>query len=172
MISSKLKQYFINKKVRKKLTSSASVDQQIKNKKIHSVGIITNERYFQSYDLQSLVTEALGLRNPKIFSIRKFEKNQEISHKHFTEKDINWKAEIVNPGLENFVNESFDLLICYYTKSNMHLDYIATLSNASFKVGFTELQSQLFDLEIAVQPDQVHSFFSETKKYLSVLKKL
>ena len=113
MISSKLKQYFVKKKMIERLKSSSSIDRQLKNKKIASVGIITKEKYFQSYDLQSLVTDELGIRNPKIFSIRKFEKNQETSHKHFTEKDINWKAEITTPGLESFMNESFDLLICF-----------------------------------------------------------
>jgi len=172
MISSKLKQHFIKKKVSKMLTNSLPVDRQSKNKKILSVGIVTKEKYFQEYDLLSFTTEELQLRNPKIFSFRKFEKNQEVSYKHFTEKDFNWKAEITNPSLENFINEPFDLLICYYTKSNTHLDYISLLSKATFKVGFAALKSQLFDLEINVQSDQVNAFFAETKKYLTILKKL
>jgi hypothetical protein len=172
MISAKLKQHFIKKKVSKMLTNAASVDRQSKNKKILSVGIITKEKYSQEYDLPALITAELQLRNPKVFSFRKFEKNQEVSYKHFTEKDFNWKAEITNPGLENFINEPFDLLICYYTKPNTHLDYVSFLSQATFKVGFAALKSQLFDLEIAVQPDQVDAFFAETKKYLTILKKL
>ena len=122
--------------------------------------------------MTSLVTEQLGLRNPQIFSLRKFEKNQEESYKHFTEKDFNWKGEIVNSSLESFVNEPFDLLICYYSKSNIHIDYISTLSKATFKIGFADLQSELFDLEVAVKSEQVQEFFAETKKYLTILKKL
>lgn len=154
------------------LTHSSLENQPSKNEKVLSVGILTEEKYFQKYDLLAFVLEELTLKNPKILSLRKFAKNQETSDQHFSEKDFNWKAEIVNPSLENFINEPFDLLICYYTQPNRYLEYLSLLSKATFKVGFAALKPQLFDLEIAVEPHQIHEFFMETKKYLTILKKL
>ena len=172
MISSKLQQHFINKKVRKLLAEDTMRKKDEVNKKIISVGILTKEEFYGKFDLQRAVTEQLTLRNPKIYSYRKFDKHQEQSFKHFTEKDLNWKAEVIEPSFQNFLNESFDLLICYFIKPDAILEYTALLSKASFKVGFAGVNASLFDLEIALPSTEMNDFFFEVQKYLKILKKI
>lgn len=171
MISSRLKSHFIQKKTTKLLTNllnSRSAD----NQKIHSVGILTKGEQVNEFQLQELVTDSLNLRNPKIYSYRKFDKNDEKSYKYFSENDFNWKGEIVEPSLSSFVEEPLDLLICLYAEKHSYLEYVTLLSNARFKVGFAEINADLFDLEISVKPGQFNDFLNEAKKYLSILDKL
>ena len=172
MISSKLKRHFIQRKVKKLLNNKMTAELVASNKKIQTIGILTKEKYFQAYDLQTITTDQLEVHNPKVYSLRNFEKNQEISYKHFTENDFNWKGNILEPSFKSFVEEPLDLLICYYTKPHAILDYVTLLSKASFKIGFTGVNSQFYDLEIAVKSDEFDDFFYEAKKYLSILGKL
>jgi len=172
MISSKLKQHFIQKKIGKLLTNRSERNTNEVNKKVASVGIITEEKFFTEYDLQSAVESQLELRNPRIYSYRKFEKHQESSFKHFSERDFNWKAEITQPSFQNFIDHPFDLLICYYPKHHAILEYSTLKSKAAFKVGFGGINPDLFDLEIAVEPSKLDGFLFETKKYLTILKKI
>ena len=171
MISSKLKQHFVKKKA-DKLSVNRNGKKAVSNKKIQSVGILTEEKFFQEYNLQKLVEENLGARNPKIYSYRKFDKNHEKSYKHFSENDFDWKAQVVESSLQSFLDQSFDLLICFYPTNHPYLDYTALLSQARFKVGFTGVDSNLFDLEISVKESEIDNFFIETKKYLTILNKL
>lgn len=142
------------------------------NKKIGSVGILTQEEFFVQSDLQEVVTNELDLRNPRIYSYRKFDKHQESSFKHFSDKDFNWKAEIIEPSFQSFLDHPFDLLICYYTKRHPVLEYCVLRSNATFKIGFAGINADLFDLEIALETAETDRFFAEAKKYLTILKKI
>ena len=171
MISSKLKQHFVKKKT-VKLSVKRNGKKAVSNKKVQSVGILTEEKFFQEYDLQKLVEEHLGLRNPKVYSYRKFDKNQEQSYKHFSENDFDWKAQIIESSFQSFLDQTFDVLICFFPTNHPYLDYTALLSQATFKVGFTGVDANLFDLEISVKASEVDEFFVETKKYLTILNKL
>ena len=171
MISTKIKQHFIKKKI-SKLLANSSHDASKSDKKIVTVGILTKEKFSNSYEFQTMITEKLNLRNPKTYSLRNYEKNQEKSFKHFSEKDFSWKAEIIDPSLISFVDQPFDLLLCYYSKPNSILEYVTLLSKASFKVGFSEVNSNLFDLEIAVESTNPEEFLFEAHKYLNILNKL
>ena len=171
MISSRLKSHFIQKKTAE-LLKKAINNRIASNEEIHSVGILTENDLFNELELQELVIEKLGLRNPKIYSYRKYDKNEEKSYKHFSKNDFNWKGDVIEPSLSNFVEQPFDLLICLYPKKHSYLEYTTLLSEARFKVGFAEVNENLFDLEISVQSNQVDGFLAEAKKYLSILEKL
>jgi acetolactate synthase small subunit len=45
-------------------------------------------------------------------------------------------------------------------------------SNALFKVGISDVNQELYDIEIAETPIKTESFFLELKKYLTILRKL
>ena len=154
------------------LVNNSINDRVTSNQKIHSVGILTEDVLFNERELQDLVIEKFALRNPKVYSFRKYSKDNESSYKHFSENDFNWKGAIVDTSLKSFLEESFDLLLCFYSKKNPYLEYVTLLSAAHFKVGFAEVNEHLFDLEISVKPDQIDDFFGEAKKYLSILAKL
>lgn len=171
MIKTKLKHHFIQKKIDKLLTSQKE-KVVASHKKINSVGIITDELFSRNIDVQNVVVEKLGLRNPKIYTFRNFEKTQEKSFKHFSEEDFNWKGDVLDTSVSGFVEQSFDLLICFYGEKNLFLEYVTLQSQAAFKVGFISSKIQSLDLEIAVTTEDIDDFFEETKKYLTILGKL
>lgn len=171
MIKTKLKHHFIQRRIDKLFTYQAK-NRIASNKKINSVAIITDESFLPDLDIQNIVIEKLQLRNPKIFTYRKFEKTHEKSFKHFSDEDFNWKGDMIDASLSSFINESWDLLICFYPEKNAYLEYMTLQSKASFKAGFVDVNSKLFDLEVAVNTNDVEGFFNEMKKYLTILKKL
>ena len=170
MFSLKLRDKNIQKKIRE--LSNLPSESIVENQKIRSVGILSQENTSNFFQLQELATEILEIRNPRIYTYRKFDKDDEKSYKHFTEKDFNWNGEITDTSLKSFIDHPFDLLICFYDKKNKYLEYLTLLSKASFKLGFAKVYSKPLDLEIAVDISQANDFFEEAKKYLTILKKL
>lgn len=171
MLGFNLKQYFIKNRI-DKFTKTISTNNYTKTKIIKSIGIITLDNFSKEHDFSEILIQKFQRRNPNIFSFRKFSKNDVKSHKHFSEKDFNWKGKVVDTSLQSFLEKPFDLLICFFSKKNMYLEYVVRSSNASFKVGFSDVMSQVYDLEIACDPKEVEVFFDEVKKYLEILKKL
>ncbi|MDB4497665.1 hypothetical protein N9254_09365, partial [Flavobacteriaceae bacterium] len=91
MLKAKLKNHYLNKKiVQFSKTKSSSVNSS--NQKIKTVGIITSDNFYKAHDFSEILTKKLQLRNPKIYSYRKFSKDHNKSYKHFSEKDFNWKG--------------------------------------------------------------------------------
>ena len=172
MISSKLKYYFLQRKVKKLQKSEQLSTTVAKNKKIVSVGILTEEKFREKFDLRQMTAEMFHIKNPKIYNFRAYNKELEKSFKHFSEKDFNWRGEITDTSFQSFLDEPFDLLICYFSEGNIMLKYAAQVSNATFKVGFTSINTNLFDLNIAVKLEEVDQFFFESRKYLTILGKL
>ena len=144
----------------------------VSQKEILTVGILTTESVSSKIDVQSEIEAILGLKNSKIYSFKKFNKSDEVSFKHFSEKDINWKGEFIEPNFQSFLEQPFDLLIGYFNHNHLYLEKAVLESNASFKAGFSEVNSKLYELEISTDIEDIQQFSSELKKYLQILKKL
>ena len=144
----------------------------VSQKEILTVGILTTESVSSKIDVQSEIEAVLGLKNSKIYSFKKFNKSDEVSFKHFSEKDINWKGEFIEPNFQSFLEQPFDLLIGYFNHNHLYLEKAVLESKASFKAGFSEVNSKLYELEISTDLENIQQFSSELKKYLQILKKL
>lgn len=171
MLTVKFKERNILKRI-KKLRFAASLGTATDTKKISTVGILTTEELYNKYDFQQLAIDILELRNPKIYSFRPFFKGQDHSYKHFTEKDFDWRGEIVDKSFKNFLNQPFDLLICYFDEPNLYIEYAANVSKAKYKIGFCGALSEIFQFEVRTELNNYEAFFSESKRYLTILQKL
>lgn len=172
MISSKLQQHFVQKKIRNLLEVGATRKIDDINKKIQSVGILTTDEFYGQYDFLNAVEEHLGLKNIRICSYRKFNKQDNKSDKYFTNKDFNWKAEVIDPSFQNFLEHPFDLLISYFAKPHAMMKYTTLMSKSTFKVGLAGIYSELFDLEVALPALDMDGFFIEVQKYMKILNKI
>ncbi len=170
MFLSKIRDRNIQKKINRLVV--ANEGKYSNNDPIRTVAILTFDGDFNMDQLQEMVARKLGIRNSKIYAFRKFNKDHEKSYKHFSEKDFNWKGNVLDTSLQSFIESQFDLLICFFSSQNLYLEYVSLLSKANFKVGFAEKNFPFLDLQINVVRSQVEDFFSETKKYLTILKKL
>ena len=64
------------------------------------------------------------------------------------------------------------MLIGYFNQPNLYAENAVLQSQATFKVGFSKVNSSLFDIEISEDIANVDQFIFELKKYLQILKKL
>lgn len=167
----KLKYNILQKKFNKSLLKSIET-RKISQKQIVSVGIISTEDIISKTPILDIMEEVLELRNLKIYAHRKFNKQNEFSYKHFSEADLNWKGEYIQENFKSFLEQPFDLLIGYFNQPNLYAENAVLQSQATFKVGFSKVNSFLFDIEISEDITNVHQFATELKKYLQILKKL
>jgi len=171
MYLKKLKEHFIKKKFLK-LIDEVNTQRKVSNKVIHSVAILTSEKFTINLDLQKKVEEILNVRNCDIFKFRHFNKLNKTSNTHFSDKEINWQGKIDNIILQSFLDQPFDLLISFFDKKNLYLEYATLQSKASFKVGFAKVNPSLYDIEIAGKMEEPTVFLNELNTYLKILKKL
>ena len=160
------------KKKLNKLLSQADSSRTPSSEKIKSIAIISNEDISTEIDLQKEIEIILKARNIKIYSLRKYNKSDEFSYKHFTKKNVNWKGQFTEESFKCFLEEPFDLLIGYFNKNNLYLERAVLESKAEFKVGFTGVNSKLYEIEISEKIQNITGFTSELKRYLQILKKL
>jgi len=167
----KFKEKRIRNSFNKKLSQlkAQTIDSQ---RIMQSVGILTTDTISSKLDVLKELETILGVRNAKMYSFRKFDKIDEKSFKHFSEKDINWKGEFVQDNFQSFLEQPFDLLIGYFNTNHLYLECAVLQSKAHFKVGFSHVNSELYQIEISDNLDDIQSFFTELKKYLIILKKL
>lgn len=168
---SSLKESRLRKKFDKTM-SNLKDNRIVSQKEILSIGILTTESVSSKIDIQLEIETVLGLKNAKIYSFKKFNKSDEVSFKHFSEKSVNWKGEFIEPTFQSFLEQPFDLLIGYFNQNNLYLEKAVLESKAGFKVGFSEVNSKLYELEISTELENIKQFSSELKKYLQILKKL
>ena len=160
------------KKKLNQLLSQADSSRTPSSEKIKSIAIISNEDISTEIDLQKEIEIILKARNIKIYSLRKYNKSDEFSYKHFTKKNVNWKGQFTEESFKCFLEEPFDLLIGYFNKNNLYLERAVLESKAEFKVGFTGVNSKLYEIEISEKIQNITGFTSELKRYLQILKKL
>ncbi len=172
MFLTKIKQRRIQKKI-DKMFAASSQKEQTENSKIKKVGILTTQELSNEIDLVNKIESTFpDIRNVKIYSFRSYNKREKKSFKHFSENDISWQGKILDASLQSFVDEPLDLLVCYFDKNDLLLEYITLFSKASFKVGFAGVNQKLFNMEIIESTKNTDSFNEELKKYLQILGKI
>ncbi|MEO9572023.1 MAG: hypothetical protein ABJH82_03015 [Polaribacter sp.] len=167
----KLKESRIKSNFNKKL-SKLKGSREVSQNEIQTVAILTTEELSKEMELQLEIETILGVKNSKIYSFKKFNKLEEDSNKNFTEKDVNWKGEFIAPTLKNFLEQPFDLVIGYFNTEHLYLEKAVFQSKATFKVGFSDVNSKLYEIEISEKIENLKQFSLELKKYLKILKKI
>jgi len=165
------KRYFLKNQFQKILLEKES-NRVVSQKEIKTVGILTTNEISNLVNLKNEVEKLLNLRNAEIYSFRAHKKDHEVSYEYFSEKDFNWNGNISQPNFKDFIDEPFDLLIGYFSDKNLYLENAVLRSNASFKVGISNVNQKLYDIEIAELPIKTDKFLLELKKYLRILKKI
>ena len=168
---SKLKESRLRRKFNKILLKLQD-NRVVPQKEILTVGILTSESIISEIGVQSEIETTLALNNSKLYSFKKFNKLDEVSLTCFSEKDVNWRGNFTEPNFKKFLEQPFDLLVGYFNHQHLYLEKAVLESNATFKVGFSNVNSKLYELEISTELENIQQFSSELKKYLQILKKL
>ncbi|WP_400079425.1 DUF6913 domain-containing protein [Winogradskyella sp. R77965] len=172
MILKAFKEKSIQKYVNKLLATRKS---SVTNNKVKTVAVLLNTSEFHEFEVFRLYFKELGLTSPK-HKIIAFTLDDKLEHNkwntHYSPKDFGWNGKIKNIDLDTFINEPYDILICFYKKEVLQLDLIAAASKANLKVGISKNDERLYDLIIDVDLKDINVFKQELTKYLNILNKL
>ncbi len=141
--------------------------------KLKSIGIV--EGTIGAFDRTKVkgLCELLGVKESEVYfmSFVKKKKKEQLDDKTlFSARDIGWKGVFKTPQLKDFKAKNFDLLINYYTESNIALSTVSTLVVSKFKVGLREDLYQVNDLIVSVKMEETDLVIGEIMKYLKILK--
>ena len=147
----------------------------VNTQKVKTIAVLLSANEFVDFEVFRQYFKALNLNSPKHKIVAfttddKFEGSQWETY--FSPKDFGWKGKINNTDLQLFIDETYDVLISYYKKENLQLNFITAASKANLKVGLSRKDERLYDLIIDVKPDDINLFKVEFKKYLNILNKL
>lgn len=82
-----------------------------------------------------------------------------------TSKDLNWLG-LPKPGpIDDFIETQFDVLFNIALEQNLVLDYITSLSRASFKIGWSPQKRNFFDLNINIPGKQDALYLAQQQIY-------
>jgi hypothetical protein len=167
-----LKDYFLKRILKNSLQNVKSISSSVS---IQTVGVLIDESYFFKKEglIKELISNGIDENNIKTIVYRdSLKKNEEYSQPTFSIKHLNWKAEITNPTVNDFINEKFDLLISYYDVERAILLNITHNSKALFKVGFSSVDKKLNHLMINTHTENYKVFVHELFRYLKILNKI
>ena len=152
-------------------------------KKVHNlktakrIGIVFNATRQDDYrqvsgfvkDIQDrgIEVKVLGFVNDKdVPNEYLFKKN----FSYFLKKSINWYRKPVNPEVEKFLKEKFDIVIDFSLDNDYLFNYIIALSPSRFKVGKFKEPNNHFDFMIKINKDKDLKYFIEqARHYLEVI---
>ncbi|MBF8151419.1 hypothetical protein ITJ86_16045 [Winogradskyella sp. F6397] len=147
----------------------------VNNDKIKTVAVLLNASEFHEFEVFRVYFKELNLTSPK-HKIVAFTLDDKLEHNkwntHFSPKDFGWKGTIKNQDLQAFIDEPYDMLICFYKNEVLQLNMMAAASKAKFKVGISRIDERFYDLIIDVSLKDINIFKQELKKYLNILNKL
>jgi hypothetical protein len=167
-----IKDYFLKRVLKNSLQNVKSVSSAVS---IKTVGLLIDGSYFFEKEalIKELIANGISENNIKTIFYRDKSKKSEVnSQPTFSIKHLNWKAEITNPVVNDFINEKFDLLISYYDVEKAILLNITHNSKALFKVGFPSIDKRLNHLMINTNAENYKVFVHELFRYLKILNKI
>ena len=146
-----------------------------RNTKLTHLGFLVHESFFEDLEqLYSLGIE-LGLQRKdiKVFTFTdNRRKIPSLQQNQITNKEFNWKGQILNQNAEEFLNFPFDALIGIYKDNHDFLNFMVSKSSAKFKIGFKGVDERLYDLLLDIDPKNNQLFKTEIKKYLKIFNKI
>ncbi|NHM02635.1 DUF6913 domain-containing protein [Flavobacterium difficile] len=172
MISKIIKDFFLKRKVNRKL---ANYQLQMSEDKIVSIGVLIDANYFSNQEALISEIEAQGIKRENIEILSFVNKNKKTlleKFDYFFRKDITLGGLFKSERVTNFINKNFDLLISYYDVQNPTLLLVTKGSKAKFKVGFHTIDKRIHHLSINTIVENYSEFISELFKYLKILKKI
>ncbi len=167
-----LKNFFGKRNFKKKLVDSYA---DSSHGKIETIGVLIDETDFDEKEnlIAALLEHGFQSKNITLLAYKnKYKKKVILDYPHFSKKDVSWIGGIEKQEVLDFKAMQFDLLIGYFHEKKAPLLYVTQRSEATFKVGFSDVDKRLFHLMIAAPQENCTVFVDELVKYLRILNKL
>lgn len=143
--------------------------------KLHRLGILVDARNKYDISLIEEMANAIGVETKELQIMSFKDVKASIEGKdfsqinYFDDKMISFKGNVNSKPLNDFIQDTFDVLINFYHEDHTVLNLVAASSKAKFKVGFTSVDNRINDLVIGTPINNTDLFIHELKKYLKIL---
>ncbi len=104
--------------------------------------------------------------------INKKMETENLPFQNFMAKDLSWNSiPKRNGAINNFLEYKYDYLLGLYTQESQPLDYLATVSNSSFRIGpYHSGKLECYDFMIVSDDNTPLSFFiREVERFLKMV---
>ena len=153
--------------------------QAINIKSAQTIGIIYRADDEEANDLVRRYVKFLKDYKLKVKTLGYFDEkelpmdvNPKLEFDFITKKELNLRLEPKSVVAQNFIEESFDILIDTSVEEDVIMQYLTHYSRAKFKVGAARLSyHNQFDLSIVLKPEEgTRQLLKSVDKYLHVIK--
>jgi hypothetical protein len=165
--------YFFDKKIKQAKEKANELKKITSLSKVKKVLVFVDETsLFDQSKLKEL--ETLMSLNSSDFDFLTF-KGKKSSYNEFrgvviTPDSFNWQGNVSSNELKELLEKTFDLLVDYSSSDVIIKPLIVSSIKASFKIGFSVVNNELYDFVIAVEPNEISTFNKEVVRYLKILK--
>ena len=143
-----------------------------------TAGILFDATDHQNYETARKFAKLLTEKKIRIYGLGFADSKEVMSFyqyytgfNFFTIKDSNWKGIPSNHNINDFINERIDILIDIHLIENFQLDYICSMSKASFKIGPYQPGPNSYDFMIDISANPTADFLcDQVEHYLSIIK--
>ncbi|OYX86311.1 MAG: hypothetical protein B7Y83_01880 [Flavobacteriales bacterium 32-34-25] len=142
---------------------------------VKTVGLVIDESYFANTQLliEEFIANGIAKENIELLVYKsKSNVNFGITVTKLESSHLNWKAQIKNGVVNDFIAKDFDLLVSYYDVQKAILLVVTHESKAKFKVGFSTIDKRLNNFMIGTNLENYKVFVQELFKYLKILNKI
>lgn len=163
-----LRQLFIKKKIQNKLLENVEFSKvEFKGKQFTFLILVGEDEVENS---KEFIANELGIpiHNITLLGFCKSIKKAEIVEELFSPNDFGLFGKIKSEKLKKIVDTEFDFLL-NYTTDVMYIDYITSMSNAIYKVGYSNSDVRLYDLMIDLKKPNISIFTKELNKYIKII---
>lgn len=168
----KLKQKSILKQTSKVLNKR---DTSNRNVSMKTLGFLVDETLCHDFEKLKTFSKECNLKykDVRIFSYKEIKKKlPSLVQNQTNNKDFSWRGEINNQNANEFLEIPFDVMVGFYSESNVFMDLMMAKSKAKFKVGFGQTDPRILDLVLHVEASNFKAFKSEFIKYLKIFNKI
>ncbi len=171
----KISNYLLQKEIRN-LNRQASV---VPFNDAKSIGILYEATQDRDYELIKNYVKDLRSYSKDVLSLGFYNRKElpetrymKLGLDFFTLKSLNWKMKPGHPIVTNFMNREFDILICMNLDRSIPIRYVASLTNARFKIGrYDPVCSRIFDFMIKVEEKpELRIMIEQVNYYLKLIR--
>lgn len=167
-----IKNFFLKKIVIKRLHKEQL---PVAFQKINSIGLLVDETYFSN--TPDLVAEILSYGFDKeqlkvVVYKDKIKSKDQVNAPFFAFKNCSMLGEINKEAVNDFLDQTFDVLLNYYDVNKYSLVLCTLKSKAKFKVGFETVDKRVNQLIISESVEHYKAWTAEVFKYLKILNKI
>lgn len=145
--------YFHRRSLQKQLKAQAIRRRPVDFAQAKSIGLLFTTQTLSDREVVMKYAKSLSKQGKTVKTLAFLDdkqKNDNFVFSHFSQKEIDWALRPQDEAVQEFMQQSFDVLIHVSTQSSLLLEYIAALSKANLRVGPYTENTYAYDLMIDV----------------------